>query len=63
MGSRARRFVSLFILTFMVVVGCYVFSLVREDQIREERNVEVPTRDGINLSTNIYRPDDQAAFP
>ena len=53
MGSRARWFVSLFVLTFMVVGGWYVFSLLRTDQIREDLNVDVPMRDGVNLATDI----------
>ncbi|MCP4257707.1 MAG: CocE/NonD family hydrolase [Planctomycetes bacterium] len=63
MGSRARWFVSLLILTFMVVGVWYVFSLLRKDRIREERNVEVPMRDGVNLFTDIYRPDEKGRFP
>jgi predicted acyl esterase len=47
----------------MVVGGWYIFSLLRTDQIREERNVEVPMRDGVSLSTNIYRPDEEGCFP
>lgn len=63
MGSRARWFVSLFVLTFMVVGGWYVFSLLRTDQIREDLNVDVPMRDGVNLATDIYRPDEEGRFP
>ena len=27
------------------------------------RNVEVPMQDGVNLSTDIYRPDKEGSFP
>lgn len=63
MGSRARQLVNLFILIFMVGGGWYVFSLIRKDRITEECNVEVPMRDGVNLSTDIYRPNKEGRFP
>jgi predicted acyl esterase len=54
---------SLLILTFMGMGGWYVFSLVTTVRITEERNAEVPMRDGVNLSTDIYRPDEEGRFP
>ena len=32
-------------------------------QIRREANVRVPMRDGVTLSTDIYRPDGPGPFP
>ena len=56
MRSKTRQLVSLFILTFMVVGGWYVFSLVRKDRITEERNEKLFFRfDGVHVRA-IFTP-------
>ena len=62
--SRTRAICSLLLLllcSFSLLFGDDLSKPVTE--VIEELYVKVTMRDGVRLSTNIYRPDTQGTFP
>jgi putative CocE/NonD family hydrolase len=56
----------LFVLTLIYFVPSFCFAQELSQptyQVIEQLDVQVPMRDGIRLSTNIYRPDSPGKFP
>lgn len=61
-----KRFKSILIIVFAVITYCVAQSQSvsqPEYQVIEEIDIKVAMRDGIRLSTNIYRPDAPGKFP
>lgn len=64
MRSRSLRVTLALLLAFLVVSASQAAELSQPIyEVKVEMDVKVPMRDGVQLSTNIYRPDAAGKFP
>jgi hypothetical protein len=66
-SSSIRNFI-LFLALLLIISPCKVSGQPKEkdyslQKVEEELDVKVPMRDGVRLSTNIYRPEGPDRFP
>ena len=64
MKSRSLRIILVLLLAFLLVFASQAAELSQPTyEVKVEMDVKVSMRDGVQLSTNIYRPDAPDKFP